>query len=127
MPSDLLCRCNPSELSPDSLYDEFLSPESKPYSRAGYQWPNWRQETLKGSGNLLRMVVQLSVRLSFHRAIQPALSLSQSPRHKGVTWADAKTQGRDSYQKTSKWFGKWVLSNSHQALYAEQPVYDGAN
>lgn len=69
----------------------------------------------------------LSLRLSFHCAVQPALSLLRSPRHEGVTWADAKTQARDSYHKTSKWFGKWVLSNSHQTLHAEQPIYDGAN
>lgn len=113
--------------SPLAASGEFLSPKSKPYSRADYKWPSWRQETLKGSGNLHRMVVQLSLRLSFHCAIQPALSLLQSPRHKGVTRADAKTQARDSYQKTSKCFGKWVLSTSHQALHAEQPIYDGAN
>lgn len=45
------------------------------------------------------MVVQLSLRLSFHCAVQPALSLLRSPRHEGVTWADAKTQARDSYHK----------------------------
>lgn len=100
-------------LAPKSLHGEFLSPQSKLYSRANFQWPSWRQQTLNGSRNLSSTVVQLSHRLSFHCAIQPALSLLQSPRQEGVTWADAKSQAWDSYQKTSKWFGKWVHSNSH--------------
>ena len=100
-------------LSSESLHGKFLSPESELYSRADYRWPSWRRQTLNGSRNLPRTVVQLSLRLSFHCVIQPALSLLQSPRHEGVTWADAKSQARDSYQKTSKWFGKWVHSNSH--------------
>lgn len=114
-------------LSPESLHRKFLSPKSKLYGRADYRWPSWRQQTLNGSRNLPRTIVRLSLRLSFHCVIQPALSLLQSPRHEGVTWADAKSQAQDSYQKTSKGFGKWVHSDSHQALYAEEPVYDGSS
>lgn len=83
------------------------------YSRADYQWPSWRQQTLNGSGNLPGMVIEIGLRLSFHCATQPALSLSQRPRHLGVTWADAKGQAWDGYQETPKWFGKWAHSTSH--------------